>query len=398
MERIDIKQLKEHLLCLGEIGKDPSGGITRLAYSDDYYKGIHLVKQWMEEAGMKTITDPVGNVIGTRPGRTDRVILVGSHTDTVEHGGIFDGCLGVLGAIEALRIIEERGIQLEHTVIVANWAEEEGNVIRGLIGSGAFIGKIEDALCGMEDKLAAHGITIEDIRSARCSDLEKIKAYLELHIEQGGVLDHTGTDIGVVSSIVGEERYLVTVHGKENHAGTTPMQYRDDALLKAADMMLKLNGRCKSLDESMVCTVGWIKAFPGEQNIIPGKVQMTVEIRAVKEDSIKAQVEYLKQLCRENNCTMELTLSQSPTNMSSICMETISEAADALSLSHKVMQSGAGHDAMMIATAIENTGMIFAPSVNGVSHCPEEWTEWKDVENSANVLLQTILKLDKKLR
>lgn len=395
LQSIDIERLKEHILQLAEIGKDPDGGVTRLAYSKEYYEGLDLIRKWMEDASLVTTIDPVGNLLGTRQGKSDRIILIGSHTDTVEHGGIFDGCLGVLGGIEALKMIDESGIQMEHTVVVANWAEEEGNVIRGLIGSGAFVGQMGDAVADIQDELKLHGITIQDIRNARYKELESVEKYLELHIEQGGILANEKKSIGVVSSIVGEERYRVTVNGRENHAGTTPMQYRDDALLKASDMILKLNSRCREIDASMVCTVGWIKAYPGEQNIIPGKVQMTVEIRAAKEQSIRMQVDYLKQLCREKNCEMELTLSQKPTRMSDVCMKAIRHAADDLGLSHIDMQSGAGHDAMMIATVIEDTGMIFAPSVRGVSHCPDEWTEWKDVENSTNVLLQTILRLDK---
>lgn len=396
MKTIDIERLKDNLLTLAEVGKDEGGGVTRLAYSEEYYRGIELVKQWMEEASLSVTVDPVANVLGMRKGKTDRVMLIGSHTDTVEHGGIFDGCLGVLGAIEALRVINQEGIETEHTIVVANWAEEEGNVIKGLIGSGSFVGKMDDSIPYIEEKLAAYGIYPEDIKNARYQDLDKVEKYLELHIEQGGVLENMKKDIGVVSSIVGEERYLVTVKGKENHAGTTPMKYRDDALVKAAKMMLSLNEKCGEIDDTMVVTVGRIQAFPGEQNIIPGKVTMTVEIRSVREESIKKLVDYMAGLCREYNAEYELTLSQNPTVMSKLCMDAIHESAEELGLSDMVMQSGAGHDAMMIANVIKDTGMIFVPSVGGVSHCPEEWTEWSDVENSANVLLNTILKLDKK--
>lgn len=396
MEAINLERLKRHLLELAEIGKDDTGGVSRLAYSKEYYHGIELIKKWMEEASLSVKTDAVANVLGTRKGKTDRIMIIGSHTDTVEHGGIFDGCLGVLGAIEALKVIDEAGIELEHTVMVANWAEEEGNVIKGLIGSGSFVGKMEDSIPAIAEKLKAYGITPEDIRKSKFEDLDKVEKYIELHIEQGGVLEKKKKDIGIVSSIVGEERYMVTVLGKENHAGTTPMEYRDDALIKAAEMMLKLNKKCRQIDNTMVVTVGWIRAFPGEQNIIPGKVKMTVEVRSVRDESIRKLVDYMKQLCGEYNCSYEQTLAQNPTFMSSTLMETVKEAADDLGLSSMVMQSGAGHDAMMIANVIKDTGMIFTPSVNGVSHCPEEWTEWSDVEKSVNVLLNTILKLDKK--
>ncbi len=391
---INLERLKNHILTLAEVGKDPEGGISRLAYSEAYYEGIQLVKTWMEEAGLTAKIDPVGNVTGVKKGESDQIILVGSHTDTVEHGGPFDGVLGVLGAIEAVYTLQEEGAKLHHTIMVGNWAEEEGNVVKGLIGSGAFLGAIDDQIPAIEEKLAAHGITPTDVKNAKFDRIADIEAYLELHIEQGGVLDTTGTQIGIVNSIVGEERYLVSVKGKENHAGTTPMQYRDDALVKAAKIILQMNEKCTQVDPSMVCTVGKIRAFPGEQNIIPGRVDMTVEVRAVNEDSIHIMVDYLKELCGDF-CDITQTLSQNPTHMSQTCMEAIRAACEELHLSSRVMQSGAGHDAMMIANTIHNSGMIFAPSVNGVSHCPQEWTEWTDVANSVNVLLGTILKLDK---
>lgn len=392
--KINIDRLKRNILELAKIGKDPTGGITRLAYSDAYYEGLGLVKRLMEEAGMYVKIDSVGNALGVMKGTTDRIILIGSHTDTVEHGGMFDGALGVLGAIEVMRTLNESGVKLTHTVMIANWAEEEGNVIKGLIGSGAFVGKLQKDVVSIEKKLNEFGMSLSDVYDAEFTDIDKINAYLELHIEQGAVLDKTKTDIGVVSSIVGEDRYLVTLYGKENHAGTTPMKYRDDALTKAAKLILSLDEQCKKIDESMVCTVGWIKAFPGEQNIIPGAVQMTVEIRAVKENSIKALVDFMKKECEHIPHKLEMTLSQNPTNMSERCMDAIATSARELGLSSLVMQSGAGHDAMMIANVIKNSGMIFVPSVNGVSHCQEEWTEWEDVENGANVLLKTLLKLD----
>lgn len=392
--KINIDRLKNNILQLAEIGKDSTGGITRLAYSESYYEGLEFVKHLMEDAGMSVKIDSVGNALGIVKGTTDKIILIGSHTDTVEHGGIFDGTLGVLGAIEVMKTLNESGVKLAHTVMVANWAEEEGNVIKGLIGSGTFVGELQKNATSIEKKLKECGMSVSDVYDAEFTEIDKIDAYLELHIEQGAVLDKTKTDIGVVSSIVGEDRYLVTLYGKENHAGTTPMKYRDDALTKAAKLIVSLDERCRKIDDNMVCTVGWIKAFPGEQNIIPGAVQMTVEIRSVKETSIKALVGFMKKECEHISHKIEMTLSQNPTNMSEKCMDAIANSAKELNLSSLVMQSGAGHDAMMIANVIKNSGMIFVPSVNGVSHCPEEWTEWKDVENGANVLLRTLLKLD----
>lgn len=394
MLKINIERLKKNILDLGEIGKDEQGGTTRLAYSAEYDRGVDLLKKLMEDASLHVETDSVGNVIGTRKGKSEKIILIGSHTDTVVHGGIFDGTLGVLGGIEALKTIDEAGIQLEHTIKVANWAEEEGNVIKGLIGSKSYIGEMDDSIVEIEEKLRQHGITADDIRNAKTEDLDFIESYLELHIEQGGVLFNKEKDIGVVTGIIGEERYIATLYGEENHAGTTPMNLRDDAMVKAAELLLELNQLCKETDETMVCTTGWIRAFPGEQNIIPGMVKMSIEIRAMKKASIKTMTDYIKRRFAEDECKLELTLSQDPVLMSDRCQSVIAEASDELGLSRMSLHSGAGHDAMAIAKVIKNTGMIFAPSVNGRSHCPQEWTEWHDVENSVNVLLNTILKMD----
>ena len=394
--KINLERLKNRIMTLAEVGKDPEGGITRLAYSDEYYEGIKLVKSWMDEAGLKAKIDTVGNVIGVKRGDSEKIILVGSHTDTVEHGGAFDGVLGVLGAIEVAQTLKEQSIKLHHTLVLGNWAEEEGNVVKGLVGSGAFVGGIDDQIESIKDKLSKFGITPEDVKNARFDRVEDIEAYLELHIEQGGLLENMSVEIGVVSGIVGEERYLVSVLGKENHAGTTPMQYRDDALVKAAKIILQLNEKCTQLDETMVCTVGKIQTFPGEQNIIPGRVDMTVEIRAASEDSIHAMVDYMKAVCGDS-CKITKTLDQNPTHMSKICMDAIQASCEELNLTSRVMQSGAGHDAMMIANSVRNTGMIFVPSVGGLSHCPQELTRWRDVENGVNTLLGAVLKLDKML-
>lgn len=392
---INIERLKSHIEELDAVGRDPEGGTSRLAYSKDYYAGLDLVRRWMQDAGLTVEMDPVGSMFGRKAGKTDDIIMIGSHTDTVAHGGPFDGVLGVLGGIEVMHSLKEQGIELDHTVIVANWAEEEGNVVKGLIGSGSFVGAMQKEVPVLKEKLAAVNISPEDVEKAKCSYLDKIKAYLELHIEQGGVLDTEKTDIGVVSSIVGLKRFLVTIKGVANHAGTTPMNLRDDALIKAAKLILELEAKCREIDDTMVCTVGWVKTAPGEQNIIPGTVVMPVEIRAVNMASVDKLAAYLEERLTQYSGEMKLTMVELPTKMSQSCMDKIKASADELGLSSRVMPSGAGHDCMIIAPTIPNSGMIFAPSLKGLSHCPQEWTEWKDVKNSTEVLMGTLIKLDK---
>lgn len=395
MLRIQADRLRANLEALGRIGADPvGGGVNRFTYSKEYYESAELLRKLMTDAGLDTEIDPVGNVIGTRKGRTDRVLLLGSHIDSVPHAGIFDGCLGVMSAIEAMAVINENGVELEHTVKVAAWAEEEGNVVVGLLGSGAYVGKMDDLTDLAVQKMGAFGITREHVNSARCRALDKIDASLELHIEQGGILDSKHVDIGVVSGIVGIERYLVTIQGTKNHAGTTPMELRDDAMLKAASLIVDLDALARKTDPGMVCTVGWLQAQPGVANVIPNEVAMVVEARAMDMVSVHRIRDYILGRFREGECTLKTTFQQPPVPMAGTCRKAISEAAKALGLSQMDIHSGAGHDTMILAEAIPNCGMIFVPSVGGVSHCPEEWTEWQDVSNGADVLLGALLALD----
>lgn len=396
MFRIQPDRIRKNLETLGKIGASPEGGVNRFTYSKEYYESTALLQELMTAAGLTPEIDAVGNVIGTRKGRTDRVILLGSHIDSVPHAGIFDGCLGVMAAIEAMRTLHENHVELEHTVKVAAWAEEEGNVVVGLLGSGSFIGLMNDLPESTVAKMEAAGVTREDVRSACFPDLDKIDASLELHIEQGGILDRDQIDIGIVNGIVGIERYLVTISGTKNHAGTTPMSLRDDAMVKAANLIVELDDLARKTDPDMVCTMGFLQASPGVANVIPGQVELSVEVRAMEPASIACLKQYILNRFPEGQCTLRTTFQQAPVPMSDVCKEAISHSAEQLRLSQKTMNSGAGHDSMILAERIKHCGMLFVPSVGGVSHCPEEFTKWEDVANGADVLLGALLELDSK--
>lgn len=397
MLRVNGERLRAHLEELGSIGALPEGGVNRFTYSKEYYAGVELLKKYMSEAGMETEVDPVGNVIGTKKGRSDRILLMGSHIDSVPNAGIFDGCLGVLSAIEAVATLREQGVELDHTVKVGAWAEEEGNVVVGLLGSGAFVGRMNDLTDIAVEKMKAFDLTPEHVRRALFPHLERIDASLELHIEQGGILDREQKDIGVVNGIVGIQRYLVTIRGVKNHAGTTPMTLRDDAMTKAAHLIVELDELARKTDPDMVCTVGWLEAAPGVANVIPNQVRMFVELRAMEPASIEKLHSYILERFPAGDCTCETTFRQEPVPMAEICKSAVDTAAAELGLSRRVINSGAGHDTMILAERISNCGMIFVPSVGGVSHCPEEWTEWRDAANGADVLMNALVKLDKQL-
>lgn len=390
--KIQSSDLKEKLEKLGQIGAIKGCGVSRFTYSDLYFKGLEYMKMLMQEAGMQVQVDRVGNLIGTYLGETDKIIALGSHIDTVPNAGMFDGCLGVIGGIECVRLLHLNNVKLNHTLCVIVFAEEEGNVVKGLFGSTAFVGKTEFSETLIQ-KMKSANISEEDVQSSKFPALDRLKCFLELHIEQGGILDSMNYNIGVVKGIVGIERYDVSVFGKSNHAGSTPMSLRDDALVKAAELITELNQVTRNIDPDMVCTVGWIKAEPGVSNVIPGKVDMILETRSIHTESMKKIYDYIVAKFNKNDLQIKATYKQAPVLMNNTIISTIESVTESLSLKYLDMNSGAGHDTMEMADATK-CGMIFVPSKNGISHSPDEWTEWTDAENGANVLLNTLLRLD----
>ena len=281
---VNDARIQQHITELSKFGANPQGGVSRVAFSDADIAGRDYVKKLMQEAGLVVRVDTAGNIIGRREGRDPKLpaILIGSHTDSVPSGGNYDGDVGTLGAIEVAQTLQERGIRLKHPLEVVDFANEEG----GTVGSLAMSGLIESAAL---DQMTHSGKTIRDgIRAVggdpdRLAEAERkpgdLKAYVELHIEQGAILDESDIDIGVVEGIVGIHWWDVTVEGVPNHAGTTPMNRRHDAMLSAAEFVLAVNRVATSIPGRQVATVGRIRAEPGAPNVIPGKVVMSLEIR-----------------------------------------------------------------------------------------------------------------------
>jgi N-carbamoyl-L-amino-acid hydrolase len=405
--RANPKRMEERILKLSEFGKNPEGGVSRVAFSDADIQGRKYITTLMEAAGLKVRVDPAGNIIGRREGRDPKlaVILFGSHIDSVPKGGNYDGDVGVIGSLECIEILNEQKLTTLHPLEVIVFSDEEG----GLVGSRAIIGDLsEDAL-----KVVSHtGKTIREGIIAIGGDPEKlteaqrkaneILAFLELHIEQGGILDSEKINIGIVEGIVGINWWDVTVVGFANHAGTTPMDQRKDALLAAAKLVDKVNYIAKSTPGRQVATVGRIRAEPGAPNVIPGKVVMSLEIRDLSKEKIDQVFqkvhESAMQIASESDTTitfsaLDVTAAPAPTDKRLRTM--IDESARAIGLTTKTMPSGAGHDAQDMARIVP-TGMIFVPSIAGISHSPKEFTHPKDMANGATVLLHTILRLDEK--
>ena len=403
---VNDARIQQHITELSKFGTNPEGGVSRVAFSDADIQGREYVKKLMQEAGLVVRVDTAGNIIGRREGSNPKLsaILIGSHTDSVPHGGNYDGDVGVMGAIEVAQTLSERRVGLKHPLEVIDFANEEG----GTVGSLAMMGGLKPAAL---DLMTHSGKTIRDGIRAIGGDPDRLAeaqrkpgdyaAYVELHIEQGAILDESDIDIGVVEGIVGIHWWDVTVQGVANHAGTTPMNRRHDAMLSAAEFVLAVNRVATSIPGRQVATVGRIRAEPGAPNVIPGKVVMSLEIRdlaaakmAAVYDAVRAEAEKIAQARQTPISFKELETSSVPAPTDPRMQRIIANAAKSLNLTSKVMPSGAGHDAQEIAH-IAPAGMIFVPSVGGVSHSPQEFTSQQDMANGANVLLQTVLAIDR---
>ncbi len=404
--RVRADRIEQHIIKLSQFGKNSEGGVSRVAFSAADIAGRQYVVGLMQDAGLKVRIDTAGNIIGHKQGSDPElpVILFGSHIDSVPGGGNYDGDVGVISAIEIAQVLQEHGVVTRHPLEVIVFSDEEG----GLVGSRSMIGQLgEDAfdVVSHSGKSIREGIrTIggdpDRLQEARRKQGE-IAAFIELHIEQGAFLDDENLDIGVVEGIVGINWWDVTIEGFANHAGTTPMNKRRDAMLAAAELTLAINRVVTGQPGRQVGTVGRIHAEPGAPNVIPGRVVMSLEIRDLSAEKMKSLFKQIEKEAQEIAARSGTSISFQKLDVASVPaltderMRTIIEhSAKSLGLSYKTMPSGAGHDAQEVAQ-IAPTGMIFVPSKGGISHSPKEFTSPQDMANGANVLLQTVLEIDR---
>jgi N-carbamoyl-L-amino-acid hydrolase len=404
--KVNEKRIVNRIAELAKFGIDEKGRGYRIAYSKGDVNGRTWFMDLMKKAGLAPRIDIAGNIIGKRKGKNPdlKPIAFGSHIDMVPDGGNYDGTLGSLSALEVIEILNEDQYITEHPLEVIIFANEEG----GTIGSMAMVGHLTPAGLQQKSQMGlshSEGIKLiggnPDAISSSIRKKGDLKAFLELHIEQGGILEQENIEIGIVEGIVGIVHWEVRVEGFANHAGTTPMKLRKDALLAASKFISEVNAIALKIEGKHVATVGKIDAMPGAYNVIPGKVVLGLEIRDLSVEKIEMLfAEMEKQavnIANETKTTIsfERQANESkPALTDKVLQQTIEKSAKAMGLNTKYMQSGAGHDSQEIAL-IAPMAMIFVPSVGGISHSPKEFTKSIDMANGANVLLQTILQLDK---
>ncbi len=403
---INSDRLNRSISELAAIGKLANGGVCRIAFSDADLKARQQVQTWMEDAGMTTRIDAAGNVIGRYAGKNENApaLATGSHIDTVPVGGAFDGCLGVLAGIEVVCTLRENQMRLNHPIEVIVFSDEE----RSVIGSKAIAGEVHEdpayyvRLDGtpIQDCLAKVGGNWTKISTAKRND---IAAFVELHVEQGGVLEYAKVPIGVVSGVVGQYRFAVKIKGRPNHAGTTPMPMRKDALVAGAQIVLAVNRLALDTPGDQVATVGYLAVSPNATNTVPGEVDLRIDLRDLSQSHLERLVEQLKaEICAIAASTgteieMRQTLHILPTLAAPEIMNAIAQICQDLDLSQMQLPSRAGHDAQELGR-ITDMGMIFVPSKAGISHSEEEYTSPEECTQGTNVLLQTFLKLDQMYR
>lgn len=402
--KIDGERLVRRVEELAEIGALDGGGLCRLAFSDEDKQARDKVTGWMKDLGLSVQVDLFGNTIGVRAGREEGApVMMGSHIDTVETGGPYDGALGVLAGLEVIETLNDAGIETRHPVAVAFFSNEEGCRFQpDMMGSCVFTGVLS-----LQEAVSAatpEGLTITDEleRTGIAGDVEPgsltPRAFLEMHVEQGPVLENEGIQIGAVEGVQGLSWTEILLEGVSNHAGTTPMALRHDAAFVAGEITSHVRKLADEIGGGQVATVGVIEMQPGQVNVVPNKVRMTVDLRNLNEDLLQKAEQRLYEHARQTataegvDIDIKSLARFEPTPFDPKIVDLVAETAENLGFSLKQLPSGAGHDAQIIAPTCP-TGMIFVPSRGGISHNVEEYTAPKDIAAGADVMLGVVLEL-----
>lgn len=375
-------------------GKTEKGGISRTFGSKAYLQASLALKEYLQAAGIESYIDSVGNVHGIY-GEADEEIVIASHLDTVVEGGMFDGLLGVAAGINCLLRFREENVRLPYRIHLIATNGEEGNVLGGTFGSRCLMGEYEDYdMLENNDPIVVNAermtmLSRQDIVNCRL-DTTKIRSYIELHIEQGNRLEEENRNIGIVTGIVGLQRYKISVQGMSNHSGTTMMEYRDDALVKAARIIAYCDEQAKKYGQDFVATVSAVTISPNALAVINGNVEMTLECRNLDEKLMLQYIEDVKRFCISlKGIEIIRTVTKSPVICDEKIMDSIEMICQKKGISYIRMPSGATHDASIFGLKVP-VGMIFIPSHEGISHNKEERSKWEDCNLGSEVLYEYV--------
>jgi len=404
--RIDINRLRQDLEELGRIGREAGGGITRPSFSPADREARDWFKDRLEAAGLVYRRDGAGNQFGRLGAGTGRVVMAGSHLDTVPNGGMFDGASGVLAALECARRLMEEKVPLAKPVDVASFTDEEGNLVGDFLGSRAFAGVLNEPVIResrtaagqtLAEAMAGTGLSVESVLGAH-RERPDLAAYLELHIEQGPLLETEEVPIGIVETIAGKRYFWCSFIGQAAHGGTTPMELRQDAFIALADFALRSTRHVAGEHYGSLVTVGKVALHPGSFSVIPGRADFSLDFRSPAADALKDIERELADIAedvaeiRGVKFAVKLIDATDPVTVPQRILTLLEEECQRLDYRFLRLRSGAGHDAQILAGVCE-AGMIFVPSVDGLSHAPAETTTWDDLEKGANLLLAAVIRL-----
>lgn len=402
-----VKETTNTVEWLASYGKDTQGGVSRLLYDEHWVEAQNALKEKFEETGFATRFDEVGNLFAKFEGTKypNETIATGSHVDSVKFGGKLDGAYGIIASYLATKYLKEKYGQPLRNIEIVSIAEEEGSRFPFTFwGSQNIVGKVD--VKEVENARDADGISLLEaakeagfgVKESTEGIPEDWKSWIEVHIEQGGVLEIEKLPIGIVQHIVGQRRYTVEITGQANHAGTTPMKYRKDAGAAAAKMISMIQETAVEHGEPLVATVGSIEFVPGTVNVVPGKAKFSIDVRHTQKEDILSYTEKMEESMRgiaaDNglDISIDLYMDENPVPMSEEIVRTIQKQCDAKNISYKLMHSGAGHDTQRFAPLIPSA-MIFVPSRDGISHNPAEYTEPEELARGVEVLAHTLYEL-----
>ncbi|MER2089529.1 MAG: Zn-dependent hydrolase [Sporosarcina sp.] len=400
------QRIEQHIESLSRFTATPGKGVTRLTYSEEDLQARNYIKEKMMNYGLRVTEDGFGNIFGKMEGTLPNApsVIVGSHFDSVPNGGAYDGTAGVVVGLEVAALFKENNMKPSYPLEIIALVEEEGSRFGGgLMGSRGMMGLLTEEdfkkLADRDGILAVDAMADIWVNPAngKKRDPKTMKAFLELHIEQGPILEEKGIQIGVVEAIVGLTQLEVTVQGKAGHAGTTPMDRRSDALVSASQIISALPRLATDEGEGTVITTGRLNVFPNGANVIPDKVVFTIDIRSGKEEHILSAVRKLESFIAQQNrngihTSTEQQLYIAPKELDADIRSLLKEASDKLEIPYCSINSGAGHDAMVFSD-FTACGMVFIPSKDGLSHCPEEWSDASHLADGTDIIYETVKQL-----